>query len=353
MTKKKVLLVGGSLNQTKMCHTVARYLQEEYDCFFTPYYAEGLMHLMAQRGWLDFCVLGGRFRRQTEAYLRDHQLPVDYRGRRHDYDLIVTTSDLIVPQNLHGKKVVLIQEGMTDPENWLYYLVKWLRLPRWLASTSTNGLSDAYDYFCVASSGYRHFFARKGVRPEKIVVTGIPNFDNVAQYLQNDFPYRDFVLVATSDARETFKFDNRQKFIHQALRIANGRPLIFKLHPNERADRARREILAAAPHALVLSEGCAEEMVANCATLVCQYSTLAYVGILLGKEVHSYFDLEMLHRLAPLQNGGTSGAHIAQVCRGLLEETAVSEKSPAVTRAPQPERRAPLPRPVQWGDGNA
>ena len=30
--------------------------------------------------------------------------------------------------------------------------------------------------FCVASEGYRDLFISKGVKPEKIYVTGIPNF---------------------------------------------------------------------------------------------------------------------------------------------------------------------------------
>jgi hypothetical protein len=55
---------------------------------------------------------------------------------------------------------VLIQEGMTDRETFMFHLVKWFRLPRYLASTSTNGLSDAYRYFCVASTGYRDLFIR-------------------------------------------------------------------------------------------------------------------------------------------------------------------------------------------------
>ncbi|MBN1992750.1 MAG: hypothetical protein JW953_08580, partial [Anaerolineae bacterium] len=45
-----------------------------------------------------------------------------------------------------------------------------------------------------------------------------------------------------------------------------------------------------------------------------------YIGLALGKEVHSYFDLEMLQLLAPIQNGGVSGQNIAQVCRDILEE---------------------------------
>lgn len=325
MAKKKILFIGGSVNQTSMAHAVSQQLEDEYDCFFTPYYADGAVQWMAERGWLDFCVLGGPFKQQTEVYLAKHDLAVDYRGDRHDYDLVVTTSDLIVPRNVRGKKMVLIQEGMTDPENWMYYLVRWLKLPRYLASTSTTGLSMAYDYFCVASDGYRDFFMRKGIPSDKLIVTGIPNFDNAKQYLANTFPYRNYVLVATSDARETFKYDNRKQFIRQALAIANGRPLIFKLHPNERVDRATREIIALAPHALVLTKGKAEEMVANCDVLVTQYSTLSYVGLALGKEVHSYFDVEMLRRLTPLQNGGASAQRIAKVCHGLLAGRRVGE----------------------------
>jgi hypothetical protein len=32
-------------------------------------------------------------------------------------------------------------------------------------------------------------------------------------------------------------------------------------------------------------------MIANCSTLITQYSTVVYTGIALGKEVHSYFDV--------------------------------------------------------------
>ncbi|MEZ4516557.1 MAG: hypothetical protein R3C44_06865 [Chloroflexota bacterium] len=153
---------------------------------------------------------------------------------------------------------------------------------------------------------------------EKLVVTGIPNFDNCASYLDNDFPYHNFVLVATSDARETYKFDNRKKFIQQAIEIADGRQLIFKLHPNENIDRATREILDLAPDALIYTNGNIDHMIANCDVLICQYSTVVYVGLALGKEVHSYFDVDMLKQMVPLQNGGTSGRNIAEVCRHML-----------------------------------
>jgi hypothetical protein len=321
MARQKVLFLGGSLNQTTIAHAVAKYLQEDYACYFTPYYCDGgVLKLLDRAGLLDFTVMGGKPRQQTDAYLKRNNLAVDYGGQQHEYDMVVTLSDLIIQRNLRSRRIVLIQEGMTDPENLLYHLVKRLKLPRYLASTATAGLSDAYQRFCVASEGYRDLFIRKGADPDKIVVTGIPNFDNAVQYLENDFPYRHYVLVATSDARETFKFENRRGFIRQTLEIANRRPLIFKLHPNENVERATREIKELAPQALVFADGNTNHMVANCDVLITQYSSVVYVGLALGKEVHSYFDVEMLRRLTPIQNGGTSGRNIAAVCRGLLEE---------------------------------
>ena len=73
-------------------------------------------------------------------------------------------------------------------------------------------------------------------------MTGIPNFDDCRRFLRNDFPHRDYVLVCTSDARETLKRDDREAFLQRAVEIAAGRPLVFKLHPNENAgarDRRR------------------------------------------------------------------------------------------------------------------
>ncbi len=328
-TRGKILFIGGSLNQTTIAHAVAQHLEADHDCFFTPFYCDaGLLKLAERKGWLDFTVMGGKPRLQTDAYLRDHNLAVDHGGRSHDYDLVVTLSDLVIQQNIRGKKIVLIQEGMTDRETPLYYLTKWLRLPRYLASTAAAGLSDAYDVFCVASEGYRDLFIRKGVNPAKLVVTGIPNFDNAASYLDNSFPHRGYVLVATSDMRETFKYDNRKRFIRHALQIAAGRPLIFKLHPNENVERATREIRDLAPQALIYEDGNINHMIANCEVLITQYSSVAYIGLALGKEVHSYFDIEELRRLLPIQNGGTSAWNIAQVCRAVLAAERVRQPTP-------------------------
>ncbi len=316
--KKKILYICGSLNQTTMMHQISKHLTG-YEAYFSPYYADGIVGKLANTHFLDFSVLGGQFRERTLNYLEINELNIDFKGELYDYDLIFTCSDLITPRNILNKKVVLVQEGMTDPENFMYYLVKTLNLPRWLASTSTTGLSDAYDKFCVASEGYRDLFISKGVKPVKICVTGIPNFDNCKKYLDNDFPHKNYVLVATSDARETYKYENRKKFIKKAIKIATGRQLIFKLHPNELVERATQEINLYAPGALVYSQGKTEEMIANCDVLITRFSSVVYVGLALGKEVHSDFDLEMLKRLKPIQNDGTSSQNIAQVGTELIE----------------------------------
>lgn len=310
-------MVGGSLNQTTIVHAIARELRG-VDCVFTPYYGDGALRWAAERGLLDFTILGGRPKAASEAFLRQQGVAIDPRGAGGGFDLVVTTSDLVVPRNLRGVPMVLVQEGMTDPEDWRYRLVRSLGLPRYLANTSMTGLSDAYAAFCVASDGYRDLFVKKGARREKIEVTGIPNFDNCASYLRNDFPLRGYVLAATSCLRETLKPEDRRGFIRRALDVADGRPLVFKLHPNENHSRARREIAALAASAVVFDSGNTNHMIANCDALVTRYSSVVYVAVALGKEVHSDLDAVTLRRLAPVQNGGTSARNIARICRRLL-----------------------------------
>lgn len=321
MARKKILFICGSLNQTTMMHKIAKYLPDQ-DCFFTPYYCDGAWLPLQKVGLLDFTIIGGQNRRTTERYFSEHQLPVDYAGKVRQYDLMLTCTDLMVQKNTRTQPLILVQEGMTDPENLVYQVVRRthrLGVPRWLASTSTTGLSDAYVKFCVASEGYKRHFEKKGCKPEKLVVTGIPNFDNVAEYLKNDFPHRDYVLVATTDTRENFKWDNRRKFLRRCLAIAEGRQLVFRLHPNENHARSTAEINEICPGALVFTQGNTNHMVANCHTLVTQYSSVVYVGLALGKRVYSYFDVDSLREMVPLQNGGTSGKNIADVCREYLQ----------------------------------
>jgi hypothetical protein len=319
MKRPRVLLICGSINQTTQMHQIATQLSG-CDCFFSTYYDDGYPETLKRMGLTETTPLGYAISARSLAYLQRHQLALDQAGLNGPYDLAVTCSDLIVPGNIRGYPIVLVQEGMTDPEGfWFRAWRKYPWLPRWFAGTAVTGLSDQYSLFCVASEGYKRHFVTKGVNPDKIVVTGIPNFDNCRRFLDNTFPHRDYVLVCTSDVRETFGREDRKAFILNALRIANGRQVIFKLHPNERVRRATREIERYAPQARVYATGSAEEMIANCSVLITRFSSTAYVGLALGKEVYSDFDIEDLRRKMPVQTG-TAAAAIAAVCRRLIRE---------------------------------
>jgi hypothetical protein len=323
----KALFICGSLNQTTMMHQIARQMPE-FDTYFSPFYASGFLGDLSRLGLLNSTILGGNHRRRTENYLKDQNLKVDFGGRKRKYDLVVTGTDLIVQDNIRKTRLVLVQEGMTEPEDFTYFLVKNLGAPRFIANTAATGLSKAYDVFCVASPGYRELFIKKGAPADRLIVTGIPNFDNARAYLQNDFPRRNYVLVATSSIRETGKFDPRLHFLQEVKRIAAGRPVIFKLHPNENLERARAEIQFILPEATILADGDANHLVANCDVLITQVSSVVYTGLALGKEVYSYFDLQSLQHLLPIQNNGASAGNIAEVCR-------------RITRVPLAELRQP------------
>lgn len=313
----RVLFVGGSLNQTTIVHHVARALPE-VEARFTPFYADGPLGIAARNGLLDFTVLAGQARRATLRYFEEHGLRLDDRGALGSYDLAVMPSDLVVPHNLHGTPLVLVQEGMMDPEDWRYRFVRGFHLPRYLANTSMTGLSHAYELFCVASEGWREVFAAKGVRPERMRVTGIPNFDDVARLLQNDFPLCGYVMAATSCLRETLKAEDRVGFLRRSLDLSAGRTLLVKLHPNEDHERAEREVRALSREALVFRDGNTSHMVANCEVFVTRYSSVVLIAAALGKEVHCDIEASALRRLVPVQNGGTSARRIAELCRELL-----------------------------------
>ncbi len=306
------------MNQTTQMHQISGWL-EEYDRYFSPFFSDGLLGTASDLGLLEFTIMGKQRSDRALDYLRSHHLQLDIGGLAHDYDLVVTCTDLIVPKHFRKKKMVLVQEGMTEPETLLYHLarnISWA--PRWIAGTAMTGLSDAYEKFCVASEGYRDLFIRKGVNPAKIEVTSIPNFDNCAQYLQNDFPHHDYVLVCTSDNRETFIYENRRKNIEKYLEMAGEHQLIFKLHPNENAERAIQEIERYAPDSLVFSEGKTEEMIANSRMLIAQFSSTIFVGSALSKEVLCGLGTDVLRALTPLQNN-SAARMIADVCRQVVD----------------------------------
>jgi hypothetical protein len=316
-----ILFTVGSPNQTSQMHQIAAALPD-YDCWFSQFYGHSpIIRFATKYGVANNTIAAGQFKANTDKYLAENNLQVDYRAEKNTYDLAVLCSDIIVPKNLQANKIIWVQEGMIDPDTWLTNVVKKLQLPRYFTlDTSLNGSSNLADIYCCASEGYKDFFTKKGTDNDKLVVTGMPNFDNVKQFLDNDFPHRNYVFVATTDLRETFRKDDRVGFIKNCVKIADGRPMIFKLHPNELYERGSQEIRENTPEGtLVFQSGKTNEMIANCDVLITQYSTVAYVGLGLGKEVYSYFDIEELKRLQPLQNDGTSAQNIANICRNFIE----------------------------------
>lgn len=307
------------MNQTTQMHQISRCLTD-YAQAFTPYYCDGVDEIFRRLRLMEFTIIGHKLASRCRRYLDEHDLPIDDRGRNGPYDLVLTCSDVYLQKNIRNSAIVLVQEGVTDPETFAFRLVTRFRfLPRWLAGTAATGLSGAYRTFCVASEGYRDFFIHKGARPESIAVTGIPNFDDCERYRAGSVPHRNYVLVCTSPLREVFRREDRPAFIRRAVQIAGARQLIFKLHPNENARRATREIGRHAPGALVFTEGSAEALIAHCDVLLTRFSSTAFVGLALGKETYSDFDMDAMRRLAPVQNR-SAASNIADVCRDLLKE---------------------------------
>ena len=147
MNKKKVLYICGSMNQTTQMHKISKELSE-FEAFFTPYYSQGYWYIQftSKIGLMDFTILGGQAKQNTLKYLRENDLNIDDEGKQNDYDLVFTCSDMLIPTNIRDRKIILVQEGMTDPENLGFHLAKKFNLPRWLGGTSTTGISNVYDF---------------------------------------------------------------------------------------------------------------------------------------------------------------------------------------------------------------
>ena len=318
--RPRVLFICGSLNQTTQMHAIARAMPD-VEAWFTPYYTDGwLIRWLVKLGLLESTILGFRRRGACLDYLNERGLPVDLGAERNAYDLALTCNDQIIPSVLARTPWVLVQEGIQEPPSWRTWLWKRMRiLPAPLAGTANFGLSNRYTHFCVASAGYRDNYVAEGIPDEKLVVTGIPNFDDFARLRDNAFPHAGYVLVCTSDARETLLASDREALLQRAVALRAGRPLFFKLHPNENVERATREILRVAPDARVFTQGSAEEMVAKCDVLVTEWSSVTFCGVALGKEVHSWHSLDEIKRLLPEQNG-RAAENIADVCRARLKE---------------------------------
>lgn len=324
--KKNILCIVGSLNQTTQLHQIARFLDKEYNIFYSQLYGDGLAYkFVAESGFFDNTVLGknSSFTLKSKQYLKDNGLIYDYRGESKgiEYDMAILSTDLVVPRSFLVKKTVWVQEGMIDPLTSLARMVKKLKLPTFLpGNTSLNGTSNKADIYFAASKGYKKYFNSLGTQKEKILTTGVPNFDNIAEMKTLEFEYSDYVLVATSDIRELGGNEDRVHFIHECVKIADGRQLIFKLHPNENFKKSSREIKENVPaDTMIFNTGSIDPMIAHCHTLITQYSSTVYLGMILGKKIYSYFPIEELEANVPIQNDGRSAEIISKIIRDFIE----------------------------------
>ena len=137
--------------------------------------------------------MGNPLRKKAESYMAQNQLNLDYKALENSYDLVVFGSDMLFPQKFVNTKTVWVQEGMIDPYTTLSSIIQKLKLPRyWSFGTSLNGTSNLCDIYCAASEGYKKYITHYGTDEKKVIVTGIPNYDNLEKFANNDFPYHSY-----------------------------------------------------------------------------------------------------------------------------------------------------------------
>src|SRR5262245_39404504 len=111
--RPRALFICGSLNQTTQLEQIASELPE-FRPAFSPYYGDLGIDLGRRLGLLENTIGGNKLRSRAEQYLRQKGLRLDVGGERGPYELVVTCSDVIVPRNVRGSRLVAVQEGILD-----------------------------------------------------------------------------------------------------------------------------------------------------------------------------------------------------------------------------------------------
>jgi hypothetical protein len=335
--RKKIICLVGSLNQTKQLHLISNYLKDDYDIYFTQLFGDGMfLKMVAESGIVDNTVFGrnSSFTLNSRDYIESNNLNYDYRAnsRGINYDLALLSTDMIVPKEFRKIKTIWVQEGMIDKLGSMSRLVKKVGLPEFFTGdTSLNGTSNRADIYCSMSFGYKDYFSQWGTKKEKILVTGVPNFDNIDEFKNDSYHESGFILIATSDIRELGGNENRTDFFEKCVKIANGRKVIYKPHPNESRERVTKELMQVIPNAEIIYKPILDTLIAHCDTLITQWSSSVYVGLVLGKTVYSYFPMEELEAKKPIQNGGKSAEIIANIAREFI--TYEGEKSDFIAQS--------------------
>src|ERR1700726_2778340 len=120
--RKRILFICGSMNQTTQMHQISLQLSL-YEQAFSPYYCDGIDEIYRRLGLMEFTIIGRKHASRCRRYLEEHGLSIDYQGKNRPYDLVLTCSDVYLQKNIRNNRIVLVQEGITDPESFAFHLV--------------------------------------------------------------------------------------------------------------------------------------------------------------------------------------------------------------------------------------
>ena len=118
-------------------HQISKFLSDYWHSF-SPYYCHGFDEILRRLGLIEFTIAGNKVVGRCRTYLQNHGLLIDYQGRNRPYDLVVTCSDVYIQKNIRANRIVLVQEGITDPESIMFHLVKRFPIP----SSMDGGYGD-------------------------------------------------------------------------------------------------------------------------------------------------------------------------------------------------------------------
>src|SRR6202042_921443 len=79
MTRRRVLFICGSINQTTQMHQIAQQLVE-CDCLFSTYYDDGYPKTLKRLRLTEMTPMGYKLSARAAAYLERHQLALDQEG---------------------------------------------------------------------------------------------------------------------------------------------------------------------------------------------------------------------------------------------------------------------------------
>lgn len=150
MNKKNILFICGSKQEALLMYAISKELTM-YDCFFSTYYADGWLDILARNGFLERTMLSRKTLSVVEKILVDKGLHIDYRGLNHLYDLVILPKTAIIPKNIYDKKIILIENPFRETKPLSHLLSKYISKINinYLASAN-NPLSDSK--ICVTSS---------------------------------------------------------------------------------------------------------------------------------------------------------------------------------------------------------